>query len=147
MAKQKLEIIGTVTGLQAALNKAKSMFAGFGSSIKSAMGSVGGQLAGIFGTAALISFGKSAIASAASVAEGSKKLGLSAEEYQKLSYAAKQSGTDMDSVAAGFKKMSNVVTGALAGEKAAVATLNSLGISVEELKGTGGIKHLLQFGI
>jgi hypothetical protein len=135
MSKMTLEIGASITGLQAALNKAKSLMSSFGSSIKSAMGSVGGQLAGIFGTGALIAFGKSAIDSAAQVAEGSKKLGLSAEEYQKLAYAAKQTGTDMDEVGAAFKKMSNVVTGAIAGDKAAIATLNSLGISLDEVKG------------
>jgi len=125
--KMKLEIGAEISGLQAGLNKARNLVNGFGKSIA-------GQLTGMFGARALFDFGKEAIVSAAQVAEGSKKLGLSAEEYQKLAYAAKQTGTDMDAVTGAFKKMSGVVTDAINGSKEAETTLNKLGISLDEVQ-------------
>lgn len=124
MAKMTLHIGANISGLQSALGKAKNMITGWA-----------GALGGMFTAAGFVAFGKSAIEAADAVADGSKRVGLSAEEYQKLSYAAKQTGTDMSGVEAAFKKMSSTVADARNGNKQAIDTLAKLGISIDDLKG------------
>lgn len=124
MAKLKLEIGANITALQAGLSRAKSLVSGFAGAIGAGLSAAG-----------LVMFAKSAINAADAVADGSKRIGLSAEEYQKLSFAAEQSGASIETIETAFKKMSSTVTDAIGGNKTAIATLNGLGISLDEVKG------------
>lgn len=124
MPKMTLHIGANISGLQSALGKAKNMITGWA-----------GALGGALSAAGLAMFAKKAIDAADAVADGSKKLGISAESYQKLSYAAEQSGASMDSVATAFKKMSSTISDAMAGNKTAIDSLAKLGVSIDDLKG------------
>jgi hypothetical protein len=135
MSKLTLQIGASISGLQSGLNSAKNAVSKFGAGIKSAISGVGGTIAGLVGVGSLIAFGKAAIDSADQVADGSKRIGVSAEQYQKLRYAAEQSGAGIESIEAGFKKMSSTVTDANSGNQTAIATINSLGVSMDELAG------------
>lgn len=128
MAKLKLEIGANISALQAGLSKARSAVKNFASGM-------GGAITGALSVAGLVAFGKAAIDSADQVADGSKRIGVSAEQYQKLRYAAEQSGAGIEAIEAGFKKMSSTVTDANSGNKTAIDTINSLGVSMDELKG------------
>lgn len=124
MAKMTLHIGANISGLKSALGRAKSAITGFAGAIGAGLSAAG-----------LVMFVKSAIDAADAVADGSKRIAISAEAYQKISYAAKQSGTDMGSVESAFKKMSATVEDASSGNKMAQETIAKLGISMDELKG------------
>lgn len=128
MAKLKLEIGANISALQAGLGQAKN-------AVKNFANSIAGQLTGMLGAASLIAFGKSAIDAADQVADGSKRIGVSAEEYQKLRYAAEQSGAGVENVEVAFKKMNGVVQDAINGDAKAIEKINALGISMDELAG------------
>jgi hypothetical protein len=123
MAKMTLHIGANISGLQSALGRAKSMITGWA-----------GALGGALTAGGMAMFAKSAIDAADAVADGSKKLGISAESYQKLSYAAEQSGASMDSVSIAFKKMSSVISDAMGGNQTAINSLAKLGVSIDDLK-------------
>jgi hypothetical protein len=63
----------------------------------------------------------------------SAKSGVSTEALQTLGYAAKQNGTDMETLAGGVKKMQKNLFEAKNGSKEAEATFQGLGLSVEDL--------------
>lgn len=127
MAKMTLQVGANISGLKHAMGEAKSLVSEFA-----------GGIAGGLGVAGLVAFGKSAIDSANEVYDGSKKLGLSAEEYQKLEYAAKHTGADMGDVGMAIKKMSGVVSDAMSTvasvSEPAIAKLAKLGLTVDDMK-------------
>ncbi|HCE42296.1 MAG TPA: hypothetical protein DET40_01955 [Lentisphaeria bacterium] len=124
MPKLRLEIGASISGLKSALGQAKGMISGFAGTLGAGLGAAG-----------LALFAKSAIDAADAVADGSAKLAISAESYQKLKYAAEQSGSSMESVQTAFKKMSSVISDAFAGNETAIGTLNKLGVSLQDLQG------------
>lgn len=131
MAKMRLEIGANIGALQAGLNQAKSAvksFTGYFSGL-------GSQLVGALSAGALIGFAKSAVSSAEEVYDSSKKYELTTDQVQTLAYAARQSGTDFETVAKGFKKSASLIYDALNGSEEAKAKLHSLGVTLDELKG------------
>lgn len=64
----------------------------------------------------------------------SQKVGLSAKKWQEYDYVMKIAGTDMASMTAGFKTLTNQVDAAKKGNEAAIANFKALGISVKSLK-------------
>ena len=64
----------------------------------------------------------------------SQKVGLSAKTWQEYDYVLKISGTDMQSVTAGVKTLTNQIDAAKKGNKDAVARFKALGISIKDLK-------------
>ncbi|HCE46168.1 MAG TPA: hypothetical protein DET40_21700 [Lentisphaeria bacterium] len=124
MPKLRLEIGASISGLKSALGQAKNLISGWAGTLGAGLGAAG-----------LALFAKSAIDAADAVADGSKKLGISAEAYQKLAYASEQSGSSMESVQAAFKKMSSVISDAFAGNETAINTLAKLGVSLDDLRG------------
>ena len=65
----------------------------------------------------------------------SQKIGISAEEYQKLGYAFKSSGADIDSLQGGMKTLNGVLTDAANGSAQAQAKLAAIGLTAEDLAG------------
>lgn len=63
----------------------------------------------------------------------SQKLGLSAQAYQEWDYVLKLSGTDMSSMSAGLKTLTNQIDAAKTGSSDAQAKFAALGISMEDL--------------
>lgn len=85
------------------------------------------------GLSALI---KSSIDGADNLNDLSKASGVSVESLSALGYAAKLSGTDMDSLAIGMKKLSNAAYDAAKGNKAAADTFKTLGVNVKNADGS-----------
>lgn len=65
----------------------------------------------------------------------SQKIGISAEEYQKLGYAFKSSGADIDSLQGGMKTLNGVLVDAANGSEQAQAKLAAIGLTAEDLAG------------
>ena len=65
----------------------------------------------------------------------SKKTGISEESLQKWNFALNRAGLEVGSLLPGLKKLSTVVTSAFAGDDKAVAKIEHLGVSLDELKG------------
>lgn len=61
------------------------------------------------------------------------RTGLAAEDVSRLGYAAGLSGTDLETLGGGMAKMSKTISAAMDGNKAAVETLDDLGLSVSDL--------------
>ena len=69
------------------------------------------------------------------VAKMSKRTGVSVEALSELGYAAGLSGTSVESLEKGLRRMQRTVYDAARGSKAATEGLAALGLSVEDLKG------------
>jgi len=65
----------------------------------------------------------------------SQRTGDTVENLSAIGYAAKQSGSGLGELEGGLSKMSGVIAGAIAGEKASIKLLNDLGLSAGKLKG------------
>lgn len=112
---------------------------------------LGDRLGSMIGTAAKVGAG---IAAGASIALGgmlalanktaaaadvidklSERTGINREELQRWQYAAGQSGADVKKLEVGIKKLSDVMDGAVKGNKANVAAFEQLGISLTDTSG------------
>ena len=69
------------------------------------------------------------------LSEMSERTGVSASKLSALSYAATQSGTDLEGLEGGLRKMSKSLTEASQGSKAQVDALGRLGLTYADLKG------------
>jgi len=69
------------------------------------------------------------------VGKGAKRLGITAEEFQKLAFAANRSGASIDDIEKAFKRMSSTVFDAERNVKESKDALESLGLTVDDLKG------------
>lgn len=65
----------------------------------------------------------------------SQKIGISAEEYQKLGYAFERSGANIDSLQGGMKTLNGVLVEAANGSEQAQAKLAAIGLTAEDLAG------------
>lgn len=73
--------------------------------------------------------------SGAAIDDISKRTGASAEALSQLKYAAEQSGTSIEDVEKGGRKLGQVLYDANNGSKAAAASLAALGLSTKDLEG------------
>lgn len=64
----------------------------------------------------------------------SERTGISREELQRWKYAADQSGADIGKLEVGVKKLSDVMDGAVNGNKLATESFEKIGISLDDLK-------------
>lgn len=62
-----------------------------------------------------------------------KKIGIATSQLQILGYAARTSGSDLETVKRGFVELQKSTTDALAGNEQAIGSFYALGISIEEL--------------
>jgi len=95
---------------------------------------VAATIGGVFAAGKLASYGKDIINLSDGIGKAAARAGTSAEEWQKLSYAAERSGASSEAVEASFKKMSKTIFDAGNGSKAAADQLASLGLSADRLK-------------
>ena len=65
----------------------------------------------------------------------SQRTGASAEALSGLQYAAELTGTGIEDLAGGFRKLAQTVDSALTGNQAAVDLFSSLGLTLDDLKG------------
>ncbi len=118
-----------VKGLQKAGKKLKA----FGETISG----WGKKLAGI-GTAVaapLVGFAKAFASGSKELQTMSQRTGVSVAALSELGYAAQLSGTDMEALEVGIKRMQKTIYGAATGSKQATEALAALGLTVEDLRG------------
>lgn len=132
---------------QDAGNKVKDSEGKFSSAanvIKNVGAAVGAAVVAI-GTAA-VALGKKLVDSAVDVSaygdeidKESQKLGMSAENYQKLSYAMEMSGADIESMKKGMVNINKSLADFADGNEAAASSFTSLGVSLKN--GDGSMKN------
>lgn len=119
------------SSFSAGINKAKSSVASLRSSIGS---SVGSQVGGMLGVAAIVAYAKSTVDLGGKISDTSTRLGISAEELQRWTFAATQTGASAENITSFFEKLAIAKSKALAGDKAAIASFKALGVSMDDLK-------------
>ena len=125
--------------LRAGFDQAKAQAEEWGSKLKGTVDIVTGALAAL-GVAASVSAFASAIKDSIDYADGlndlSQKVGLTVETLGGLEYAAKQSGTDLDTIAKGAQKLAEKMADAAGGNAQAQATFDKLGVSIQNTDGS-----------
>lgn len=114
-------------GLKAAAAKLKTFSVGL-TAAGAGLAAAGGLLTAPLGLAL-----RSFQAAGSAVDDMSKRTGMSAAAITELSYAAAQSGTDIDTLEKASLKMSKAIVDASDGSSTAAAALAKLGTSAEEL--------------
>src|SRR3989337_1377595 len=97
---------------------------------KSKFASVGKMMATAFTVTAIVAAGKSVLDYADNLVNLSQKTGMSTDGLQKLEMAFKASGVSLDTVTTASTMLANRLVG---GDKSAVAALQKLGLSAQEL--------------
>ena len=130
MARQKLEyqVSANTANFARGMKKVQGMASRTGSAISGALGIGIGATAAVAGVKALISYGDQ-------IGKAAKRIGISAEEFQKQKFAAERSGASIGDVEKAYKRMSAVVYDAGKGLKTNVDALSDLGLTFEQLKG------------
>jgi hypothetical protein len=104
--------------------------------LEGAVGSFAGRIGAAFSVGAIANFSKQIIDWGSEINDLSTRLGVSVTRVQELSFAAKQSGADINDIAQGLTKIQDAFEtmkqGGTTGEKLLKA-FQTLGVSIEEL--------------
>jgi vacuolar-type H+-ATPase subunit F/Vma7 len=119
-------------GYNKTLTKAGVMAKNVGKKIKS---SLSGRMVGLFGVAALGKFAKDALEAANKVDHLSRRLNIGTEDFQKLDFAAKMSGTTTDSLAISLQRIDEAQGRLAIGNKETAAAFKMFGIEADEAIG------------
>ena len=119
-------------GYNKTMTKAAMTAKNVGKSIKR---SFSGRLAGMFGVAALAKFTKDAVDAAAKIDHLSRRLNIGAEDFQKLDYAAKLSGSTTDQLATSLQRIDEAQGRLAAGNRETAKAFETFGISLDEAMG------------
>jgi len=119
------------SGFQAGVKEAESAAKGLGKSISSELK---GQLAKAFSVTAVVTAGKAVMDYADKIGNMSDRLGLSTDELQRFDYAARQSGSSLETFQGVFEKLSVAREEALEGNEQMVESFARLGVSMDDLK-------------
>lgn len=141
MSKLTIEVGAKISGLVNNLKSGVSAVGKFASGVKSAMGSVAGQLLGALSVAGIAAFVKSVVAAGDEIDKGRQRIQVTAEEYQKLSRAAEIAGSNIGTVEKAFKTVTNVIDDAGRGLKEAKDALARLGFTFDDLKDKTSIER------
>lgn len=136
---QKLEYeLQGKSDVEQVTGRAKKSVETLGQSFKQAGSSIAKNLAGMFGAAVLfnkaLGFISSTFRELGEIADQVDRSGLSAEQFQKLAYAAQQSGVSVSALAKATRQLRVDMAEAAAGTGKKVEMFKSLGISLEQLK-------------
>ena len=139
-----IRMAADLADLRTGFDQAKAQAEEWGSKLKGTVDIVTGALAAL-GVAASVSAFASAIKDSIDYADGlndlSQKVGLTVETLGGLEYAAKQSGTDLDTIAKGAQKLAEKMADAAGGNAAAKTTFENLGVSIKNTS-DGSLKPL-----
>ena len=119
-------------GYNKTLTKAGVMAKNVGKKIK---GSLSGRMVGLFGVAALGKFAKDAVEAANKVDHLSRRLNIGTEDFQKLDFAAKMSGSTTDSLAISLQRIDEAQGRLAVGNKETAAAFKMFGITADEAIG------------
>lgn len=141
MEAQTRETGSGVQNMSNEVEESGNRFEGLGSKLK-AVAAVGAAAVAAIGTAAA-ALGKKLVTSAVDVAEygdeidkESQKLGMSAENYQKLSYAMEMSGADIESMKKGMVNINKSLADFADGNEAAASSFEAMGVSLQKTDGS-----------
>lgn len=121
------------------LDEAEKSTSSFGEKLKSGLETAAKIGTTILTTSAAAVGGITALATktagaADEIDKMSQKLGLSREAYQEWDYVLSQSGTDINSLQAGMKTLTNKIDKAASGSDEAAAMFAQLGLSISDLQ-------------
>lgn len=119
------------------LDKAKNQLAGFSKSTNDSVSKIA-KAAGAAALAAAVGFAalaKNSIDAADDLNDMAKATGVSVESLSQLQYAAKLSGTNLDGLANGLRKLNTAAFDAAKGVKGPVESFEQLGIKVTDTNG------------
>lgn len=130
-----VEIYGDKTPLQQMLAKLPGGFTAAAAAIGGVAGLIGGTVASAVTAAAgqVFAFASSLGETGGRLVDMSDRTGVSIEALGELDHAAKMSGTSLETLEGGLKKMGQKLVDAAGGSKQARAAFDTLGVSVEEL--------------
>jgi len=120
------------SALVAGLKKAQAKIAAFGAGIRNV--SLGMAGAGTAILTPMLAATKAYVDAGSSALDMSLRTGLSVEAVQELGYAAQQSGSNVETLEGGVRKMQKAIGDAADGLKSAVDALGKLGLTVADLK-------------
>jgi TP901 family phage tail tape measure protein len=126
-----VELLVKDSKLVSGLNAASKRLQAFGSAITS----IGKKMV-MLGTAVsapLAAMGKAFASGGAALFDMTQRTGMSAEALSELGYAAAQTGSDLDTVEIGVRKMQKTIYAAANGSKSAAEAFAALGLSVNDL--------------
>jgi hypothetical protein len=103
-------------------------------SLRGAVGGFVSGLAGILSVRSFVRIIEGSIDAADKLNDLSQATGLSVETLGGLQFAAKKTGSDLDSLAKGFSRLNIELGAAKAGNANAIQTFNALGLSMRELQ-------------
>lgn len=138
LAKLVVKLEAETAQYQKQLESAKKKLSAFDKDIgdtvkKIAVGVGTAALAAAAGLAALV---KHTIDSAYHLNDLSKRTGVSVEDLSKLSFAAKQSGVDLEGLAGGLRKFNNAIAEAAGNAKSdAAVAFRAMGVELKDVNG------------
>lgn len=126
-----VKIGGSIAGLKAALAKGKQEVGGWAKSVKGLLAGVGVALGARWITRQFTQL----VDRLDTLGKKARGLGVTAEEMQKIEYAAESAGVPMEKVSGAFTRMLDTLADARNGSKQAVDALAKLGMTVEDFNG------------
>lgn len=132
-----VEIYGDQTPLMAAMRNLPKSLMSSAAGLGAAGGVIGGLIAGGITSAfsAVTNFASNLGEVGGRLVDMSDRTGIGVEALAELDHAAQMSGTSLEAVEGGLRKMSVKLADAAGGSKTATAAFDAIGVSVSELQG------------
>ena len=119
------------TGFKAGIKQVESASKGLSRDLN---GNLKGAIAGAFGTAAIVAAGKATMGYAGQIADLSERLGVSTDALQEMDFAARLTGTNLETFTGFLEKLSVSREEALQGNDELRDSFARLGVSLEDLR-------------
>ena len=129
-----MRLVGDGSSFQAAVNSAKASAGGLSSTMGKQFSGLGGMVAGAFSIGAVVNLARETIAFGGQISDLSERYGVSTDMVQKLKFAAEQSGSSVESMLGGFKKMNLAMVEASEGNVDKQDAFQRMGVSMDDLK-------------
>ena len=127
-------LTGDGSSFQSAVNSAKASAGGLSASLGKQFSGLGGAIAGAFSVGAIVNLARETIAFGGQITDLSERYGISTDMVQKLKFAAEQSGSSVESMLGGFKKMNLAMVDAMEGNEGKQDAFQRMGVSMDDLK-------------
>lgn len=135
LAKLVVRLEAQSAQMIAELEKANSKVDRFASQTNKTLNKWAGGLLAVFSGKAILAWTKNIIDAQDNLNDMSQKAGESVERVSALGYAASQSGSDLEGLANGLRKLSSNAADAANGSKSAAAAFDSIGVKVTDSNG------------
>lgn len=111
-------------------------FRHLGTAIKASLGAIAGWIAALIAFAAVITKVVNQVTKLGdSIDKGSQKMNMSAEQYQKWSYAMELSGSSIEELREGYNQMSGQISQAINGTEESQKAFQKLGVNLKDAQG------------